>query len=204
MKPVLEKRKSGYKITGLALVILIGIMITMLAVEFRNMGTKTNGSMVLVDETLYYSNRSGGVYCYNKQNGYERIIKKSDSLFGYQDGKIYYTYGNHFYTYEIKSGSIEEVESFIEEIGFCYSEPADNNSQVNKILQDNEEIALDAPYAIYEGQVLYVLHNAYGGYISVYETENLVDGSIKVLEETETILEYSYTLWQALQYRLNS
>ncbi len=161
------------------------------------MGGTANGSMYIEGKTLYYGGKSGGIYEYTRENGSNLLVKKADSLFAVKDSDIYYTYKDSCYVLDLETREITETSDFPDEADILYSDANENSPQIQKILSANEEIAVDAPFALYDGSSLYVSHNAFGGYISVYQTRN--NGNrIEADMESEVILENSYTVWQSL------
>lgn len=186
---------TGWKYILILLVLfLIGNGVCMIGQILSGFGGTRNGSMILYENQLYYAGKNGGIYKYEHEKGCSQIVKKSDRLFGYEDGVIYYTYKNNSYRINLDNQVVEELMIFPESIKLVYSDSVYNSKEISDILKNNEFI-VDDPYAIKDMGRIYIYHNMYGGYISVYELDE-VDGRID--SSSEIVLEKSYSFWQNL------
>lgn len=182
-----------------AVMIVVGISGSLTAVSRENfgiMGGTAGGSMYYHEESndLYYGGKNGDIYAYDADtDSVECVIEGADKFFGVKDGCIYYTSKENSYIYKISSADFCETEDFAEETELLYSDAYYNSEEIKNILNKNEEVNGDAPYALLGDDRIYVAHNMCGGYLSVYEIEN---GVIEI--ESEQILENTYTIWQTL------
>lgn len=182
-----------------AVMIAAGISGSAIAVSeegFGMMGGSTGGSMYYHEESndLYYAGKNGDIYAYDADtDSVECVIEGADKFFGVKDGCIYYTSKKDSYIYEISSADFWKTEDFMEETELLYSDAFHNSEEVENILNKNEEVNVDAPYALLGGDRIYVAHNMCGGYLSVYQIKN---GVIDI--ESEQILDNTYTIWQTM------
>lgn len=153
-------------------------------------------SMYLKDNILYYGGKNGGLYKYDNQSGSSLLVKKADGVFGVEDSDIYYTYKDNYFVFHMDNETTEKTEDFSNKIELLYADSVQNSEEVKGILGRSNGFS-DNPFALYENNKLFVSHNAKGGYISVYDTVE-AEGKINVVEDSEKILEHSYSMWQGM------
>lgn len=154
-----------------------------------------NGSMYIYDGNLYYGAKHGGICVYEQGEGSRYVVKKADREFAADDKDIYYTYKGKSYKYDILNESSESIEAFPEGVEALIQNAGDNSDEVKSIMYNNFDVAVSDPFAILEGDTLYVAYNKDGGYMAAYKVSK-GDVYYMVDMESEILLDNTFTPFQ--------
>lgn len=162
---------------------------------FMDKSNSGNGSMYLYDRDLYYGAKLGGICVYNPGEGSRYIVKKADRDFAADNENIYYTYKGKSYKYNILKECSESIEDFPEGVKVMHQNAGNNSDEVKSIMYNNSGVAVSDPFAVLDGDTLYVAYNNNDGYMAAYDV-NKESVYYIVDMESEKLLDNSFTPFQ--------